>query len=58
MGIFIDAERKLMVQKRTKKLKSPDTDILPTQENARAGYEKLHNTEANDAIDDHMLEGY
>ena len=42
-----------MVQKRTKKLKSPDTDILPAQENARARYEKRHNTEATDAIDDH-----
>ena len=40
-------------QKRTIKIKSLDTDILPTQENARARYEKLHNTEANDAIDDH-----
>ena len=42
-----------MAQKRTEKLKIPDTDILPTKENARARYEKLHNNEANDAIDDH-----
>ena len=43
-----------MVQKKTDILKNPDTDILPSQENARARYEKLQNNEANDTIDDHQ----